>query len=262
MTPPFTLQGKVALITGAGRGIGLAVAQKLADCGAAVMINDLDPEPLSQAHAVIEAEGGRVAQLSGDITAPDFPQKLVNQAISEFGGLDIIVSNAGIFPPSMELDVMDPAAWEKSMQLNLTSHQRLMKAAIPYLSHGIDPTIILIASKNVPAPGPGAAAYSVAKAGLTQLGRIAALELGSKGIRVNMLHPNQVFDTAIWTKEVLEKRAKQYGLSVEEYKTNNILHTTITSYDVANLVCAMAGPAFAKTTGAQIPIDGGNDRVI
>ena len=121
-----------------------------------------------------------------------------------------------------------------------------MKAAIPYLSHGIDPTIIIIASKNVPAPGPGAGAYSVAKAGLTQLGRVAALELGTKGIRVNMIHPNQVFDTAIWTKEVLEKRARHYGLTVEQYKTNNILHTEITSKDVANLVCAMAGPPLPK----------------
>jgi hypothetical protein len=77
-----------------------------------------------------------------------------------------------------------------------------------------------------------------------------------------MIHPNQIFDTAIWTKEVLEKRARQYGLSVDQYKTNNILHTTITSNDVADLVCAMAGNAFAKTTGAQIPIDGGNERVI
>jgi NAD(P)-dependent dehydrogenase (short-subunit alcohol dehydrogenase family) len=148
------------------------------------------------------------------------------------------------------------------MRLNLTSHQLLIKAAIPYLSHGIDPAIIIIASKNVPAPGPGAGAYSVAKAGLTQLGRVAALELGAKGIRVNMVHPNQVFDTAIWTKEVLEKRARQYGLSVGQYKTNNILRTEITSYDVADLVCVMAGPAFSKTTGAQIPIDGGNERVV
>jgi NAD(P)-dependent dehydrogenase (short-subunit alcohol dehydrogenase family) len=114
----------------------------------------------------------------------------------------------------------------------------------------------------VPAPGPGAAAYSVAKAGFTQLARVAALELAKHGIRVNIIHPDAVFDTGIWTDEVLQKRAQHYGMSVQQYKTKNLLQVEITSGDVAELVCAMAGPAFSKTTGAQVPIDGGNERVI
>ncbi len=239
---PLGLQGKIALVTGSASGIGKACVERLSAQGAYVVGLDIKD--------------------GYDVTKEADLKKAVESTVRRFGGLDIIVSNAGIFPPSMGLGSMDPGAWEKSLQINLTSHQRLMKIAIPYLSHGIDPTIIIIASKNVPAPGPGAGAYSVAKAGLTQLGRVAALELGAKGIRVNMVHPNQVFDTAIWTKDVLEKRARHYGLTIEQYKTNNILHTQITSKDVADLVCAMAGPAFAKTTGAQIPIDGGNERVI
>ena len=79
---------------------------------------------------------------------------------------------------------------------------------------------------------------------------------------MNVVHPNQVFDTAIWTTEVLENRSKHYGLTVEEYKKNNLLKVEITSSDVAELVCAMVGKAFLKTTGAQVPIDGGNERVI
>jgi NAD(P)-dependent dehydrogenase (short-subunit alcohol dehydrogenase family) len=130
------------------------------------------------------------------------------------------------------------------------------------LKEGIDPAIVVMGSKNVPAPGPGAAAYSVAKAGLTQLARVAAMELAAHGIRVNIVHPNAVFDTAIWTPEVLQGRADHYHLTVDEYKRNNLLHTEITSADVAELVCTMAGTAFAKTTGAQVPIDGGNERVI
>jgi rhamnose utilization protein RhaD (predicted bifunctional aldolase and dehydrogenase)/NAD(P)-dependent dehydrogenase (short-subunit alcohol dehydrogenase family) len=243
---PLSLQGKIAIVTGAASGIGKACAERLAANGANVVGLDIQ-------------DG---VSIKCDVTKESDIKNAIESTVRQFGGLDIVVSNAGIFPPSMDLESMDSAAWEKSMQLNLTSHQRLIKAAIPYLSHGIDPTIIIIASKNVPAPGPGAGAYSVAKAGLTQLGRVAALELGVKGIRVNMIHPNQVFDTAIWTKEVLEKRARHYGLTVEQYKTSNILHTEITSKDVADLVCTMAGPAFAKTTGAQIPIDGGNERVI
>jgi NAD(P)-dependent dehydrogenase (short-subunit alcohol dehydrogenase family) len=91
---------------------------------------------------------------------------------------------------------------------------------------------------------------------------VAALELAADGIRVNIIHPDAVFDTGIWTQEVLNQRAKHYGLTVEEYKTKNLLKTEVTSKDVAALVCCMAGPAFAKTTGAQVPIDGGNERVI
>ena len=120
----------------------------------------------------------------------------------------------------------------------------------------------MIGSKNVPAPGPGAAAYSASKAALNQLARVAALEWGTDRIRVNVIHPNAVFDTGIWTDEVLASRAQSYGLSVEEYKRNNVLRVEVTSRDVAELAAEMCGPLFAKTTGAQVPLDGGNDRVI
>lgn len=122
--------------------------------------------------------------------------------------------------------------------------------------------MVVIGSKNVPAPGPGAAAYSASKAALNQLARVAALEWGMDGIRINTLHPNAVFDTGVWTEEVLQSRARHYGLTVEEYKTNNLLKVEITSHDVAELAAAMCGHLFSKTTAAQVPIDGGNERVI
>jgi NAD(P)-dependent dehydrogenase (short-subunit alcohol dehydrogenase family) len=122
--------------------------------------------------------------------------------------------------------------------------------------------VVVIGSKNVPAPGPGAAAYSASKAALTQLARVAALEWAGAGVRVNTLHPDAVFDTGVWTPEVLEARARAYGMTVEEYRTKNLLHTEVRSADVAELAAELCGPLFAKTTGAQIPIDGGNDRVI
>ena len=114
----------------------------------------------------------------------------------------------------------------------------------------------------MPAPGPGAAAYSASKAALAQLARVAALEWGADGIRINMLHPNAVFDTGIWTDEVLRARAASYGMTVEQYKTKNVLRVEVHSRDVAELAAELCGPLFAKTTGAQIPVDGGNDRVI
>ena len=139
---------------------------------------------------------------------------------------------------------------------------KLLRATVPFLRNGLDPAVVIVASKNVPAPGPGAAAYSVAKAGLTQMARIAALELGEAGIRVNVLHPNAVYDTAIWSEDVLASRAAHYGLSVEEYKTSNVLKTEVAAMDVAKAVTVFAGQSLAKTTGAQLPVDGGNERVI
>jgi NAD(P)-dependent dehydrogenase (short-subunit alcohol dehydrogenase family) len=121
---------------------------------------------------------------------------------------------------------------------------------------------VAVGSKNVPAPGSGAAAYSASKAALTQLMRVAALEWGEDGIRVNVIHPDAVFDTGLWSEGVLLERARRYGLTVDEYKRRNVLRSEVGSRDVAAVVVELCGRAFAKTTGAQIPVDGGNERVI
>jgi NAD(P)-dependent dehydrogenase (short-subunit alcohol dehydrogenase family) len=245
------LQGQIALVTGAASGIGRACVEALHAQGAAVVALDLD-------QSIMTLFGKKdILGVVCDVTLDESIQAAV-----EIGGLDILISNAGNFPASEKIADINPKRWDESLALNLTSHQRLLKVCTPYLAMGVDAAVIMIASKNVPAPGPGACAYSVAKAGQTQLARVAALELGGLGVRVNVIHPNAVFDTALWTSEVLEKRAQHYGMSVEEYKTNNVLKTEVTSKDVAALACAMAGPIFAKTTGAQVPIDGGNERVI
>ena len=253
---PLELEGKVALVTGAASGIGLACTEALKERGAAVVGLDLNPEC-----RLILDEHDSVG-VSCDIADVKRVNETVKMTIRRFGGLDILVSNAGIFTANQRIEDLSEDAWYQSIELNLSSHQRLLKMCIPYMKNGFDPAMVFVASKNVPAPGPGAAAYSVAKAGLTQLARVAAMELGADGIRVNIVHPDAVYDTALWTPEVLEQRAKHYGLSVQEYKTKNILKSEVSSKDVAELVCALVGPAFAKTTGAQIPIDGGNERVI
>jgi len=139
----------------------------------------------------------------------------------------------------------------------------LLRAAAPYLRLApAGGSVVVVGSKNVPAPGRGAAAYSVSKAALTQLARVAALEWAGDGIRVNVVHPDAVFDTGIWTAERLAERARNYGISVAEYRRRNLLGREVRSADVAALVVALAGDLFAATTGAQIPIDGGNERVI
>ena len=253
-SPEF--QGKIALVTGAASGIGKACVEALLEKGAAVAALDID--------SAINGMFGRndVLEIICDVSNDAALKNSVEETVRRFGGLDILVANAGVFTANENIEDMSDDTWQLSMDINLTSHQRLMKYCIPYLRHGIDPAIVIIASKNVPAPGPGASAYSAAKAGLTQLARVAAFELGKDNIRVNTIHPNAVFDTGVWTDEMLEGRAKSYGISVDEYKANNVLHTAVTSKNVAEMTCAMAGEAFAKTTGSQVPVDGGNDRVI
>ncbi len=175
----------------------------------------------------------------------------------------MLILNAGVFPGGVALEKLSLEQWRDVFRVNLDANLTLMRECCPLLK--LAPKggrVVVIGSKNVAAPGPGAAAYSASKAALTQLARVAALEWGGAGIRVNTLHPNAVFDTGIWTEEVLKKRAETYGLSVDQYKRDNVLKTEILSTDVAELAAEMCGPLFAKTTGAQVPIDGGNERVI
>ena len=198
-----------------------------------------------------------------DVSIKQHIETALEKGIRKFGGLDMLVLNAGIFPSSTKISELSSEKWREVMQINLDSYLMLMREAYPFLSKApAGGRVVMMGSKNVPAPGPGAAAYSVAKAGITQLARVAALEWGQDNIRINTLHPDAVFDTAIWTDEVLASRAESYGMSIEEYKRKNVLKTELTSHDVAELVAEMCGPLFAKTTGAQLPVDGGNDRVI
>ena len=248
--------GKIALVTGAASGIGKACVEAFVSKGAAVIAIDINPKIKD----TFEQPG--VLGCICDITDDHSIQQAVNAGVGAFGGIDIVVSNAGSFPKSATLENLESDFLQRTMEINFNGHVSIMRACTPFLKLGYDPSIILMTSKNVPAPGPGAGAYSAAKSALTQMGRVAAMELGNDGIRVNMLHPNAVFDTGIWSEDVLKSRARNYGLSIDEYKRNNILRTTITSHDVANLVLTVCDKGFSKTTGSQIPIDGGNERVI
>ena len=188
--------------------------------------------------------------------------KALAEVVNQYGGIDILVSNAGIFRTGKTIEHLDDDNWDSTLLVNLTSHRLLLKQAIPYLRHGINPAVVFMGSRNVPAPGAGAAAYSVSKAGLTQLMRVAALELVKDGITVNIIHPDAVFDTKLWTPEALAKSAKRYGITVEEYKKRNLLGAEITSRDVALAVVAFTDGTLSKSTGVQLSVDGGNERVI
>ncbi|MGB3694278.1 MAG: bifunctional aldolase/short-chain dehydrogenase [Spirulinaceae cyanobacterium] len=253
--PLFT--GEIALVTGAASGIGKACVDSLLKRGAAVIGLDIN----DQVTSIWDCPD--FYGLTCDVTNPQAAIKALEQAVRKFGGLDMLILNAGIFPGGCGIADLTDAQWRKVMAVNLDANLALMRESYPFLK--LAPQggrVVVVGSKNVPAPGPGAAAYSASKAALNQLARVAALEWGKDKIRINSLHPNAVFDTGIWTEEVLKDRAQHYGLTVEEYKKNNILQVEVTSHDVAELAAEMCGPLFAKTTAAQLPVDGGNERVI
>jgi NAD(P)-dependent dehydrogenase (short-subunit alcohol dehydrogenase family) len=198
-----------------------------------------------------------------DLTDEEAIEKSIEEGTRYFGGIDMVILNAGIFPEGKRVSELSSNEWNNVFSVNLDANLNLLREVYPLLQ--VAPNngrVVIIGSKNVSAPGPGAAAYSASKAALNQLMRVLSMEWGKDGIRLNTIHPNAVFDTGIWTEKVLKSRAEQYGLSVEEYKTNNLLGVEINSLDVSELAAEMCGSIFSKTTAAQIPIDGGNERVI
>ncbi len=254
---PPPLAGEVALVTGAASGIGKACVESLLARGAAVVALDLSPA-VETLHARVDYLG-----LVCDVTRTEQLASALESGARAFGGLDMLVLNAGVFPGGCRIEALADEEWRRVLRVNLDANLALLREAHPLLEQAPRRgRVVVIGSKNVPAPGPGAAAYSASKAALTQLARVAALEWAASGIRVNVLHPDAVFDTGIWTPEVLAARARQYGMTVEQYKTKNLLKTEVRSRDVGELAAELCGPLFAKTTGAQIPIDGGNERVV
>lgn len=250
--------GRVAVVTGAAYGIGRAVSQRLMELGAVVVGLDSDPVVVK----LTNLSGSAFVGLECDVTDGRAVERALAEAVRRFGGIDLLVSNAGFFPDAVELADLDDASWSRVLSLNLDAHHKVLRAATPYLSRGHEPSVVFVGSKNAAAPGPGVGAYSVAKAGLTQLMRVAALELGERGVRVNAVHPDAVFDTKLWSTGKIEARAKAYGVTVDEYKRRNILKREVHARDVANAVARLLSPELGLTTGAQLPVDGGNVRVI
>ncbi len=254
---PFA--GEVAVVTGAASGIGQACVERLLELGAAVVGFDVDLAVYSDRFV----DRPDYVGIHCDITDADLLRESLRYAVWVFGGIDMVILNAGVFPPSTPVAELSLDTWRRTMNVNLDANVTLLKESYPLLK--LAPRggrVAVVGSKNVPAPGPGAAAYSASKAALNQLARVTALEWGKDGIRVNSVHPNQVFDTGLWNDELISQRAANYGLSVEDYRRSNVLNTEVTSRDVADVVCELLGTRFSKTTGAQIPVDGGNDRVI
>lgn len=191
---PFTLESKTALITGAGRGIGRAIAEKLAATGAAVMINDLDEGPAAEASTAIRSMGGRAAYLAGDITQPAFPQQLVDATLAAFGSLDIIVNNAGYTWHNLIQKTTDEQ-FQAMLDIHIVAPFRVLRAASSFLretakreiaeGRRVMRKVVNITSIAGIDGDAGQAGYSSGKAAIIGLTRTLAKEWGRYNVNVN-----------------------------------------------------------------------------
>ncbi len=190
----FTLDGKVALVTGAGRGIGRAIALRLAAAGAAVMINDLDDAEAKETESLVRSSGGKAGRLAGNVTAPEFPQHLVEAALAAFGGIDIIVNNAGYTWDNV-IQKMTDEQFQAMLDVHLSAPFRILRAASAYFREAakreiaegrrVMRKVVNITSIAGTDGNPGQAGYSSAKAGVVGLTKTLAKEWGRYNVNVN-----------------------------------------------------------------------------
>jgi len=262
--PEKELARRIVLVTGGASGIGRAAALRLAAEGAHVVVGDLDAAGARKvADEVVAAVGpARAIGLGMDVANEASVRTAFEEAVLAYGGLDIVVSNAGI-AHSSPVDQMTLADWERSFAVNSTGHFLVAREGMRVLkAQGLGGAFVFVATKNVMSPGKDFAAYSAAKAAEAQLAKVLALEGGPHGIRSNIVNPDAVFrDSKLWSEDVRRERARAQGIAVEQledfYRKRNILAAPILPEDVAEAVLFLASERSAKTTGCTITVDGG-----
>jgi rhamnulose-1-phosphate aldolase/alcohol dehydrogenase len=253
------LSRKVALVTGAGGGIGKAIADKLAEEGANVVLTDIAEDRLKEALDTYSRDIASYAIC--DVTKGDSIVDAYKKACVEFGGVDIVVHSAGL-AISKPLEETTEKDWEILQNVLVKGQFELAKQAVAIMrKQGLGGDFVSIASKNGLVSGPNNVGYGTAKAAQQHMGRLLAAELGGDKIRVNIVNPDGVIvGSKIWEGDWAEGRAKAYGISVEElpahYAKRNLLNEIIYPEDIANGVFACVG-ILNKTTGNIINVDGG-----
>jgi len=260
------LARQVALVTGAAGAIGVATCVELAKAGAHVVLTDVDENGLERARGKVAQAAGKssCAAVPMDVTDEESVSRAFDEACRAFGGVDIVVANAGIAHVS-PLSEMDARQFQKVLDVNLGGYFLTLRAAARAMrSQGTGGNVVINASKNVFAPGADFGAYSASKAAGHQLGKVAAIELAPLGIRVNMINADAVFaegDTpsGLW-REIGPDRARSRGIPPaklqEFYRERNLLHAEVTGTHVGRAVVFFASNQ-TPTTGATLPVDGG-----
>jgi rhamnulose-1-phosphate aldolase/alcohol dehydrogenase len=246
------LARQVAVVTGGGSGIGAATAKAMAGQGAEVAVLDRD---LVAAQKIAKEIGGAALALACDVTRPDEVKKAFDAAVIKFGGVDIVVSNAGAAWQG-RIGEVDPDTLRKSFELNFFAHQTVAQEAVRIMrAQGTGGVLLFNTSKQAVNPGKDFGPYGLPKAATLFLVRQYALDHGRDGIRANAVNADRV-RTGLLTDDMVAARAKARGVSEADYLRGNLLGREVTAEDVAEAFVYLAGAL--KTTAAVITVDGGN----
>lgn len=268
--PDRELAGRVAFVTGAAGAIGRAVAERLVQAGAHVVLADLDGEGAQGvAETLVRTYGvGRALALSCNVTSEDSVWAAFAATVAAYGGLDILVSNAG-YASSYPLEELSLEEWDRTYNVLARGYFLVTREAVKVMKRQVTSdgrtlggSIIFVASKAGLAPARAAAAYTSAKAAELHLARSVAEEVGALGIRVNSVAPDAVIaGSGLWTGQWGQARARAHGIPVEDlarfYQDRNVLRQPVTAADVAEAVLFFASDRSAKTTGGILTVDGG-----
>lgn len=265
MPKPKALAGRVAIVTGGAGGIGSATAERLLRDGACVVLADIDPAALAEAEKALAARHGAdaVRTVEMNVTSEEAVAAAYRAMALAYGGVDIVVSNAGI-ASSAPIEETTLALWDRNMSILSTGYFLVSREAFRMLkAQGIGGAIVFVASKNGLAASPGASAYCTAKASEIHLARCLALEGAPDGIRVNVVNPDAVLrGSRIWQGEWLDQRASTYktdkeGLE-EMYRQRSLLKRSVLPEDIAEAIAFLASDLAAKSTGNILNVDAGN----
>jgi rhamnose utilization protein RhaD (predicted bifunctional aldolase and dehydrogenase)/NAD(P)-dependent dehydrogenase (short-subunit alcohol dehydrogenase family) len=245
------LAGQIVAVTGAGSGIGAATAKVFAAAGAEVALLDVN-----EAAATEKAKAIRGAAIRCDVTDAASVEAAFAKVVEIYGGLDILVSNAGATPPQGKIGEIAEAAIAKSFELNFYGHQRAAQAAVKImLAQGTGGCLLFNVSKQAINPGPNFGPYGLPKAATLFLSRQYALDYGADGIRSNAVNADRI-RSGIVTDDFIKERAKARGVSEKDYMSGNLLQREVTAEDVAQAFLSQA--LALKTTADVTTVDGGN----
>jgi NAD(P)-dependent dehydrogenase (short-subunit alcohol dehydrogenase family) len=246
----FDLTGKVALITGASKGIGKAIAMAYARAGASVVVSSRKQELLDQVAAEIQESGGRALAVQAHVGHPDQIAALMQRAEETFGGLDIVVNNAATNPYFGPLLGADVGVWDKIMEVNLRGYFLVAQHALPLLNKRGGGKIINLASVAGFKPMPGLGVYAVSKAGVIMLTKVLAQELGRDNIQVNAIAPGVIrtkFSRALWDNPAIAQWIEE-GTPAGRIGAPE---------DVVGAALFLASPASDYVNGTVVVVDGG-----
>ncbi len=255
----LNLSGKVAVVTGASRGIGLAIAQALiaegVQVGAGALTGSAELDELSSS--------GSLTVVLGDLTTAAGSEQLVARTVETFGGLDILINNVGGVRPRLDgFAAVTDDQWQWALEINFLAAVRATRAALPYLLQRAPASIVTVSSVNATLPDPGVIDYSAAKAALSSFCKSLSKEVGPRGIRVNTVSPGPV-ETALWLGDggVADTLARAHGVDPKSVAAQAVAGTATGRFsrptEVADLVVMLASPNIGNITGTDVLIDGG-----